>query len=94
MSRLLYTGLVVLAVGLASAPAALGDDKTDNAKARADAARRVFDSLWNTNASQTPSGKTVGAGATDYDQVFVWSVRWIGGAAGTQRQDGRQSSGC
>ncbi len=70
--------LLALTLGLAAtAPAARGDERTDNARARADAARRVYESLWNPSSQKGIGDKTLQSGVSNLDRAYVWSHRWM-----------------
>lgn len=71
------TLFAVPALSLVVAAAARGDEKTDNAKGRLDAARRVYETLSSPTSPQTPTGKQAGQNAPDYDQAYTWSLRWM-----------------
>ena len=70
--------LAALALGLAAAaPVARADDKTDNARLRADAARRVYESLWIPSSLKTLDGKGIQGGTANLDRAYLWSRRWM-----------------
>lgn len=70
--------LLALTFGLtATTPAARADEKTDNAKARADAARRVYESLWDPSSQKGLGDKTIQSGTITLDRAYTWSHRWM-----------------
>ncbi len=69
--------LTALMLCLAAVPAVRADKQADNALARADAARRVYEGLLAPNTSATPTGKGNPSTGPDYDQIYAWSLRWM-----------------
>ncbi len=81
--------LALAALTLCLAAPVRADEQTDNARARADAARRVYESLLAPNTPMTPTGKGSATTGPDYDQVYAWSLRWMQAAedASDKRDD-------
>ena len=67
--------VAILALGLAAT--AFADEATDNARARADAARRVYESLWNPSSQKTLDGKSLQGSSVNLDRAYLWSRRWM-----------------